>query len=511
MSPTRSPSSRRPACLAAVLLSLAACRGDDSLTLTASPARFAADGVTVVELEATVLFRGDAVPDGKRVSFSADEALLFDDRDEVAPLEGRSSVQVSTRGGSAKAYLLSPLEATSLRVEASFTTVNQDVLEDAVTVRAVQSPLISSGGYSPTPGAGAVHFSVRCTSRAAEGIENIGALVSDRPEIRFPCSLVLKDHAGEDLPNTPVRFFTEAGSVEDVPATEDDPRSVTYVVPPSPAALPRDVDAFPVEQLAGLVDIGPQGEVNPRDGLVSILAVVKGHEAFDDLNDSGTWELGEPFIDEGEPFLDVDDDGEFVRDIDGPPCCDNDGDGDVDGPNGTWDEDVWIGRLTHVLWTGPVDQERSYVAPAGLQVAGGGSGLLAVRIVDARNNPVAAGDDDDQVQLSITPSSKAGLSTPPGMPEGTLPLIDHAGMATQVPFIFGQHASPFLDVLLDDYQVIFRDFPLTVDDLRASGSRCNTVAWTVEVEIEATAGPGSGFSSVPSTLTATGTLEPECP
>jgi hypothetical protein len=78
------------------LVVLGACSGDESLTLTASPGSFAADGLTVVELAARVVFRGDAIDDGKTVIIRANDALLFESLEDVAPEEGESEVEVST-------------------------------------------------------------------------------------------------------------------------------------------------------------------------------------------------------------------------------------------------------------------------------------------------------------------------------------------------------------------------------------------------------------------------------
>ena len=50
---------------------------------------------------------------------------------------------------------------------------------------------------------------------------------------------------------------------------------------------------------------------NPRDGLVTLVAYAAGAEGFDDQNQSGTWDLGEPFDDLPEPYVDADDNGQW--------------------------------------------------------------------------------------------------------------------------------------------------------------------------------------------------------
>jgi hypothetical protein len=497
------------------LVVLGACSGDESLTLTASPGSFAADGLTVVELAARVVFRGDAIDDGKTVIIRANDALLFESLEDVAPEEGESEVEVSTRGGVGRAYLLSPLAAADILVQASLTTVNRDVLADTVTIEAKSPPLVSAGIFNSDPGQMVVQFGVSCSQRNVGGVDNIGAFVPVRDDIRVPCTLEMRDFSGRALPNTPVRFVTEAGFIEDLPANEDDPRLVTYVVPPSPVILPREVDPVEAESTRNLVDFDGTGEsVNPRDGLVTILAAVRGHEAFLDVNGNGRYDVGEPFQDEGEPFLDVDDDGEFT-DID-VQCCDNDGDNHVDGPNGKFDSGVWIGRMTHILWSGPVDTERSGISPEGLNISAGASANLSLRIVDTNFNPVAAGEVDDEVEFTISsaPGGRVRFNPPDGVDAEFTPLPNHIGMELRKypAFIFGlENASgkpvPVLvDLVVDDHTKLFRNWPVTLEDARIAGTsaRCSTATWTFEVDVSYSPAPGE--SARQAHLTASGQL-----
>jgi hypothetical protein len=91
--------------------------------------------------------------------------------------------------------------------------------------------------------------------------------------------------------------------------------------------------------------------LNPRDGLVTIVAVTAGEEEFSDLNADGTYNDGEAFWDLGEPFVDTNDNnrhdlGEFFLDLGEP------GNGIYDGPNGRWDSQTNIWTATHLLLTG---------------------------------------------------------------------------------------------------------------------------------------------------------------
>jgi hypothetical protein len=506
--------------LALALLSLgvaSGCGNDESLRLVASPREFYADGATVVQLTANVEFRGEPVDDGKKVLFRANQSLLFDSREDVEPGEGVSEVQVTTRGGKARAYLISPLDEANIRVEGSFTTVNRDVLSDTVLVEAHAPRLISAGRFNLGASEPFPQFGLSCSSRNVGGVDNIGAFVSDRGSIEVPCSLLLQDFKGRDLPNTPVHFYVEAGAIEDLPATDDRPRRVTYVVEPSPFTLPRDVDPISAETMRNLVDFDETGRsVNPRDGMVTILAVVRGHEAYADVNDNGKYDAGEPFLDEGEPFLDIDDDGIYDPTIDPPHCCDSNENGHVDGPNGKFDKNVWIGRMTHILWSGPVDPVRSYITPEGINITAGSTATLALRIVDMNFNPVAAGEVDDEVRFDISPATKIRFDPPPPMSADAVPLPNSIGMAlnTYPDFVFGGTTPVLVDLIMDEPGVLFRDFPVILTDIRAAGStsRCTPATFTFEVEVVST--PAPGLSTRSALITTTGVLEEQpdpCP
>ncbi len=96
-------------------------------------------------------------------------------------------------------------------------------------------------------------------------------------------------------------------------------------------------------------------ELNPRDGLVTIIAYVRGEEFFWDNNSNGVRDSGEPFIDQGEPFIDANDSGQWEPGelfIDEGRQGTAGGNGVWDGPNGQWDDDATIWTEAHVLYTG---------------------------------------------------------------------------------------------------------------------------------------------------------------
>ncbi len=113
--------------------------------------------------------------------------------------------------------------------------------------------------------------------------------------------------------------------------------------------LPIDVAPLPGEPSAS-ADWGcGVRTVNPRDGLVTMIAMVRGEEGFADVNLNGRYDPGEPFIDEGEPYVDANDNGE--RDAT-EWFLDLNGDGAYTGPNGVWNSDTVIWTQTRVLYTG---------------------------------------------------------------------------------------------------------------------------------------------------------------
>ncbi|MEO0813766.1 MAG: hypothetical protein AAFY60_12945, partial [Myxococcota bacterium] len=371
------------AALAVCALVPACGGGGDDLTLVVAPESVRANGVDVVQLRAEIEFRGEALPDGQRVTFNASQPLLFPDRDAITTdaeggrAEGESSLQIRTLGGRATAFLLAPTDdAQPLTVSAAYTTVNQDALEEQVTLNVLPASLVASGRPGPAGcasnevafSADQLGFAFSCNQR------NVGAFVSGREPIEVECQVTARDLQGNALPFVPVQLFAEAGELFERPASSEASRTIVHRVPSTLIGYPRDVRASTQESGLNLVEVGGSPipgalESNPRDGLVTLLAVVRGHEAFFDNNGNGVYDPGEPFCDEGEPFLDVDDDGSYDPAVDSS-CCDSNGNGAVDGRNGQWDSDVWLGRMAHVLWTGGPSRARVTPNPSNLLAQG---------------------------------------------------------------------------------------------------------------------------------------------
>jgi hypothetical protein len=122
------------------------------------------------------------------------------------------------------------------------------------------------------------------------------------------------------------------------------------------APLPFDVEPFPWEHsLAHDFGCGLR-TANPRDGLVSVIALVQGEEGFVDADLDGQYDEGEHWIDLGEPFLDVDDDGRWDP---GEWYLDLDENLAYSPPNGRWDADTVLWTQARVLYTGYPEIGRS--------------------------------------------------------------------------------------------------------------------------------------------------------
>lgn len=90
-------------------------------------------------------------------------------------------------------------------------------------------------------------------------------------------------------------------------------------------------------------------ENNPRDNLVTMIAVTSGEEGFTDTNNDGLYTMGEEFDDLTEPFVDSNDNGTwdaFERFID------INGNRQWDPKNGKWDPNTLIWRVEKIIWTG---------------------------------------------------------------------------------------------------------------------------------------------------------------
>jgi hypothetical protein len=489
------------------------CAGSNDLAMEAEPTIAVADGVSVVAVTASAIVEGEPARDGSRVLFTSDDRALFATREQAEPQvpglrpEGLSELQAVVIDGVASVYVQAPTEQGQIIVDGYMSVRLQgnemETLEGAVAIEFTAPPPISAG-TNVGGGLAAVtpNFVFECDP------ENVGAFVQDRPTVLVGCTLLLRDHAQRELPHTPVTFFTEAGEIEDLPATGSFRRAIVYTVDPVGSRQPVDVRPWPEEEPYAIEggDLIPGAEEqNPRDGVVTLLAVVRGHEAYTDSNNNGVWEDGEPYIDEGEPFLDVDDDGVHDPAIDGPHCCDTNGNGEVDGPNGAWDDDTTLGRAAHIVWTGPVsdDEGRSGFLGDGAIIPGGESTDMTITLVDANYNPPAFHGDDDGVGLLRTDGVE--YDPPPQFETIGGPGFE---FNDKFPFyVFGVQESPIESMPVEG----IRTATFTITDVRDDASACVDGEWMIAAQIVHTPIPlysGESFPVLTSVIEAMGTLEP---
>ena len=163
------------------------------------------------------------------------------------------------------------------------------------------------------------------------------------------CTVRLSDRYGNRVGiATPVNFAAEAGAI-----------SANAVTKPFDFATPADPDegsvtvTFSSDMARGFgpVETTPiagepsVGNANPRDQLVTIIAMVRGEEAFVDANLDGQYNAGELFVDQGDPFIDSNDNNAYTGDeATEPRFCGGTDCSTYHGPNGLWDSDrtIWV-------------------------------------------------------------------------------------------------------------------------------------------------------------------------
>jgi hypothetical protein len=215
------------------------------------------------------------------------------------------------------------------------------------------------------------NLSIQCSPRNVPALAEHDCSTSwvDAP---ITCAALLKDRFNNLLgTSTQVVFASEAAAVGQVAWTpaydpeaqgpdQADLGTATQIFQTLGAGLPFDVAPQGNEDSVdhGLDGCGVRTH-NPRDGVVTIVAVTDGEEAFFDANGSGAYEAGEPFVDQGEPFIDQDDDGAYTAATAtsaGEWFLDVDGDGAYTPGNLAWDASAKIWTQTVVVYTSYAQQ-----------------------------------------------------------------------------------------------------------------------------------------------------------
>lgn len=368
--------------------------GKTELLLEVDRRNITAGGIDYAVITATFGRSGEVVA-GETLHFET-TAGSFNEQD---PDQQEADVATDARGRAQIKLFSSPGPDT-----ATVTVTHENASSDTTTAQSITIRFGEPSGSDLPLG-----DSVRLVCDAA----NIGALRHPVPDIRVRCTLNAQTVDGRTIPLSALNplLFAEAGTLVKEPDELDGTLTLVYT-PKGGSASPADVK--PATAL-GEPEMRGAGNktLNPRDGLVTLMAVVTAQEPFSDDNGNGTYDEGEDFIDTPEPFLDVDDDGK--RDPD-ERFVDVDGNGQWDDGNDTWDQEAAMMAMYKVLWTGPLWNDPSKSSKYRSRVLSGeATSTLSITVlaiaVDKNLNPIAGFPDNaDELQWTVDGSGVTAAS-----------------------------------------------------------------------------------------------------
>lgn len=331
------------------------------------------------------------------------------------------------------------------------------------------SPSISFAGAIPS----ARQFTFQCgplSGQASGGVHAISAYDETRhliAGVKLNCTAHLGDRNGDGVVGALVSFLTEAGTIGPTQTSVSDVIGNATIQYKTSKPLPKDVapgvfsfsppfdathtgellaplwmhpflwqanpvvgNSQPAPLPANLQEprrtdpVRPGLTLNPRDNLVSMIAVTNGEEAFDDANNNGKYDNGEVFEDLTEPFVDDNDNGTWDAD---ERWVDANGNGRWDGKNGQHDEGTLIWVQERILWTGiphaldvadPTARVFAQIRPtAPVAVGHFLSERVTFLIADPWFNTMAQNGDDDGCE-TVPPSDKPLVTMLPGKAAG---------------------------------------------------------------------------------------------
>jgi len=369
-----------------------------TLTLTAEPSEIPADGrsYTLITADTT------NVPDQSSIVFGTSLGR-FDEFDPETTTDYRE-----VAGGVATIRLY----AGSTPGVATVTAVVEEVLQASTTAT-----------FSGTPMPDPRNTSFTCQSENIAGFTTSGA--------QMECTLIVKDKGGNPLPYDAllsiVELKAEAGGFgSPLEQNADDYRDSGSVLHfeyrTGSGEQPVDVD--PDDALGEPSRSKTGGTANPRDGLVTLMAVIQGSETCNgqivDNDCSGV------FDDLPEPFVDVDDDGEYTAGVD-RHHVDVNGDSQYTGLNGVWDAEFPFAKSVKVLWSGPPKTDNpptTQLLPEHADIGDGSDRQFTVTVLDANYNPPAANDGGGDMSISVDTAIMKEGSTSVKLPSTTGMTID---------------------------------------------------------------------------------------
>jgi hypothetical protein len=346
---------------------LAACGGGGAtLELSSDHDTIAATGTDFATITAKVRVGGDPVAAGVKVSFET-TAGSFSQNEQQDTQEAATGAL-----GLASVKLYSSTSKGSATVTATFT-------DDSSGQDATSSITITFGSPLPVDG----------TFRLACEDANIGALRTPIPKIVVKCKLTALTKRGSVISASALTptFLAEAGAL----STSTDSSSGETVVlyqPDSGTSTPLDVSPDTLLGEPSYYDKNGK-QRNPRDGLVTLVAIVQGEEAFTDTNGNGQYDDGEAFVDSAEPWVDSNDNDKWDS---GEKYIDVNGNGRWDSANGKWDSSTKIMAIFKILWTGALDSSNktSRLSSTTTTISDGGKLTVTAYALDVNLNPIAA-------------------------------------------------------------------------------------------------------------------------
>ena len=375
-----------PVLCALVGIALVGCGANPPASLEfveVSPATPRIGEIATVRFRATDS-RGEPMG-GAQVSFTLSDSNQLNSANPVVKLS--PTLGVTNKG--------SGIVETQLVVTSRVNSVS--VVATAEGSKQAVSPPISFAGSVPN----ARQFTFQCGSLSGNepngGVRAIIAYNDTRDLIagvRLGCAAHVGDRNGDGVPNALVTFLTEAGTVGPSNVSKSDGVGHAPILYKTSYPLPVEVEPTtfswtPVvdethtgEYVAPLwmepfnwtqnpIQLGTPDRQeprrtdplinsrvnNPRDNLVTMVAITNGEEAFDDLNNNGKWDDGsnpaegarEPFVDTTEPFVDNNDNGTWDPD---ERYVDTNNNKKWDGKNGEYDASTLIWVPNRITWTG---------------------------------------------------------------------------------------------------------------------------------------------------------------
>lgn len=296
----------------------------------------------------TVVFRVLDASGGAR----ADADVAFALSSKLGGIGLSATEATSDANGRVQTVVQAGTVATSVRVTAT-------VLDTAPAISTQSSQLTITTGI---PDADSFSLSVECP--------NVEAW--NRDGVVVPVTVRLSDRFNNPVPNgTAVTFTTEGGQIGGQCTTDSGACSVDWI-----SSDPR-----------------------PSNGRSGLYATAIGEESFTDNNGNGVFDDGDTFVDEGEPFLDI---NENKSHDPGEPFFDFNMSGTYDGPDGFYNgllcghtnlcspdsDTTGIGQQNLIIMSGSTAHVTA--TPGALNVAGGPE-TVTFEVADLNGQPMPAG------------------------------------------------------------------------------------------------------------------------